>query len=110
MSRLYKKCVIASSGLHVLLVVILVVCPAFLASTPKQSDVQPITFIPDILNDGNFAGGGNPNAGRAPSAHARAAGASGSANTRTCTARTEAGGQGSRATQDRRGIAGGSQR
>jgi TonB family protein len=64
MSRLYKKCFIASGGLHVLLVLILVVCPAFLVSSPKPSDVQPITFIPDILNDSNFAGGGNPNADR----------------------------------------------
>jgi colicin import membrane protein len=67
MSRLYQKCFIASGGLHGLLVLILVVCPAFLASKPKQSDVQLITFIPDILTDSPFVGGGNPNAGRPPS-------------------------------------------
>ncbi len=67
MSRLYRKCFIASGGLHLLLVLILVVCPAFLASNPKQSDVQLITFIPDILTDSPFVGGGNPNAGRPPS-------------------------------------------
>ena len=44
MSRLYKKCFIASGGLHVLLALILMACPAFLASEPKQSDVQPITL------------------------------------------------------------------
>jgi outer membrane biosynthesis protein TonB len=64
MSRLYKKCVLASGGMHVLLALILVVCPAFLASNPKPSEVQPITFIPDILNDANFAGGGRPDADR----------------------------------------------
>jgi TonB family protein len=64
MSRLYKKCFLASGGIHVLLALILVVCPAFLASNPKPSDVQPITFIPDILNDSNFAGGGRPDADR----------------------------------------------
>ena len=64
MSRFYKKCFLASGGMHVLLALILVVCPAFLASNPKVSDVQPITFIPDILNDANFAGGGRPDADR----------------------------------------------
>ena len=64
MSRLYKKCFIASGGLHVLLALVLIVCPAFLTSNPKQSNVQPIMFIPDILVDSPFAGGGNPNAGQ----------------------------------------------
>jgi TonB family protein len=67
MSRLYKKCFIASGGLHLLLAAILITCPAFLASNPKQSEVQLITFIPDLLTDGPFTGGGNPNAGRTPS-------------------------------------------
>jgi TonB family protein len=61
MSRLYQKSVIASSGVHVLLALILVVCPAFLTPKPKVSDVQPITFIPDILIDRPFANpGGSP--------------------------------------------------
>ena len=61
MSRLYQKSVLASSGLHVLLELILVVCPAFLVPKPKVSDVQPITFIPDILIDQPFANpGGSP--------------------------------------------------
>ena len=46
MSRLYKKCFIASGGLHLLLALILLACPAFLAPKPRQSDVQPITFVP----------------------------------------------------------------
>jgi len=67
MSRLYQKCFIASGGLHTLLALILVYCPAFLVSSPKQSDVQTINFIPELLIDGPFAGGGNPNAGHQPS-------------------------------------------
>jgi TonB family protein len=68
MTRLYKKSVIASGGIHVLLAVVLLVCPAFLASSPKQSDIQPITFYPDILTDSNFSGGGDPNAGQVKAA------------------------------------------
>ncbi len=66
MSRLYQKCFIASGGLHLLLALILVACPAFLVPKPRQSDVQPITFVPSILVDSPFSGGGNPNAGRPP--------------------------------------------
>ncbi len=66
MSLLHKKCFIASSGLHVLLVLILLTCPAFLAPSPKQSDVQPITIYPDLLLDTVFSGGGNPSPGRPP--------------------------------------------
>jgi len=64
MSRLYKKCFFASGGVHLLLALILIVCPAFLASNPKPSDVQPITFIPDIVTSSAFSGGGSPNADR----------------------------------------------
>jgi TonB family protein len=64
MSRLYKKCFFASGGVHVLLALILIVCPAFLVSNPKPSDVQPITFIPDILTPSAFSGGGRPDADR----------------------------------------------
>jgi TonB family protein len=64
MSRLYKKCFVASGGMHVLLALILITCPAFLASNPKPSDVQPIKFIPDILTPSPFAGGGRPDADR----------------------------------------------
>jgi TonB family protein len=67
MNRLYQKSVIASSGVHVLLALILVVCPAFLVPKPKVSDVQPVTFIPDILIDQVFDNpGGSP--GRLPPA------------------------------------------
>ncbi len=69
MSRLYKKCFVASSGLHVLLALVLLLCPAFLAPKAKVSDVQPIMFIPDLLIDQPFANpGGSP--GRLPPAPA----------------------------------------
>ena len=64
MSRLYKNCFFASGGGHVLLALILITCPAFLASNPKPSDVQPIIFIPDILTSSAFSGGGSPDADR----------------------------------------------
>jgi periplasmic protein TonB len=61
MSRLHKKCFIASSSLHLLLALILLTCPAFLAPNPKLSDVQPITFFPEILLDATFTNpGGSP--------------------------------------------------
>ncbi|MCX6927398.1 MAG: TonB family protein [Verrucomicrobia bacterium] len=64
MNRYYKKCFIASGGMHVLLVLILVTCPAFLAPTPKQSEGEPIKFIPSIVLDKDVAGGGHADADR----------------------------------------------
>lgn len=64
MSRLQKKCIIVSTGLHLLLLGIIVVGPAFTSSTTPE--VQYINFIPSVVVPGNVAGGGNPNAGRAP--------------------------------------------
>jgi outer membrane biosynthesis protein TonB len=66
MSREYKKCVIASSGLHVLLVLVVLVCPAFLASKPKQVDVQLLNFVPEILIAKNFANDGGQSGNQAP--------------------------------------------
>ena len=62
MDRLHKKCVIVSAGLHLLLVLILFVGPAFLAPKTKFNDASTINFVPSILIDGAFSGGGNPNA------------------------------------------------
>ncbi|HNW08174.1 MAG TPA: TonB family protein [Verrucomicrobiota bacterium] len=57
----------ASSCLHGLLVLVLLVGPAFVSSKSRMSDVQPITFFPDILIDEPFASpGGSP--GRLPPA------------------------------------------
>jgi TonB family protein len=60
--RLQKKCVIASAGLHLTLLVILFVGPAFLSSRPKSDDRPMIDFVPLKTIDEAFSGGGNPNA------------------------------------------------
>lgn len=66
MTRLQKKCFIASAGMHLLLVVILFIGPGFLSRENKADDVAPLTFVPDMLLDANRQGGGNPKA-RPPS-------------------------------------------
>src|SRR5438309_1690763 len=68
MNRLHKKCVIASTGFHLLLALILVVGPAFLSSKEKAEDLQIIDFVPSKLIDANMSGGGNPNAKPPPAA------------------------------------------
>lgn len=68
MSRFEQKCVIASAGLHSLLVLVLVVGPAFVGPKDKKSDDMPILdFIPIKTTDDMVSGGGNPN-GRLPEA------------------------------------------
>jgi len=57
MNRLQKKCFIGATGLHLLLVVILFVGPAFfVADKIDESDV--ITFVPSILTDEKFSNPG----------------------------------------------------
>src|SRR5262249_54581056 len=61
MNRLQQKCFLASTGVHLLLALILFVGPAFLSS-PNRSDNSPILdIIPSKLIDAPFSGGGNPN-------------------------------------------------
>ncbi|TAK94784.1 MAG: TonB family protein [Verrucomicrobia bacterium] len=60
--RLQKKCLIASAGFHLLLLVILFVGPAFLSSNDKAEDLQVLTVIPSLAVEGNVNGGGNPHA------------------------------------------------
>ena len=65
MSRLQKKCFIAASGMHLLLVVILLVGPAFLAAHTRKAedkDFKIMDVIPGKLIDEAFSGGGTPNA------------------------------------------------
>jgi TonB family protein len=57
MNRLQKKCVIATAGFHLLLLVILFVGPAFFNSKPKVDDTQDITVIPANLIDAAFNSG-----------------------------------------------------
>ena len=61
MDRLQKKCFVASSGIHLLLLVILLVGPAFLTSKSKVDDSAVLDFVPTKLIDAAFSGGGNPN-------------------------------------------------
>jgi TonB family protein len=51
MNRLQKKCVIATAGFHLLLLVILFVGPAFFNSKPKPDDSQVLDVIPANLID-----------------------------------------------------------
>ena len=61
MNRLHKKCFLASAGMHLLLVLILFVGPAFLSSKTKVEETQYLELIPRHLVDGPVhTGGGNP--------------------------------------------------
>ena len=51
MNRLQKKCLIATAGFHLLLLVILLVGPAFFTSRPKLDDSQVLDVIPANLVD-----------------------------------------------------------
>lgn len=62
MNRIQKKCIVASTGFHLLLVLILVVGPAFLSSSRKSDDRPLIDFVPLKTIDEALAGGGNPTA------------------------------------------------
>jgi TonB family protein len=57
MNRLQKKCVIATSGAHLLLILILFVGPAFFYSKPKADDLQVLDVIPANLIDAPFNSG-----------------------------------------------------
>jgi TonB family protein len=57
MNRLQKKCVIATAGFHLLLLVILFVGPAFFNSKPKPDDSQVLEFISPNLIDAELNSG-----------------------------------------------------
>lgn len=57
MNRSQKKCVIASAGVHVLLLVILFVGPAFFAPRPKADDSRILDVIPSTLIEKAFDSG-----------------------------------------------------
>jgi TonB family protein len=64
MDRLQKKCLIVSAGIHLLMMCILLVGPAFVPTKPPPADTPILDFIPDKLVDADVTGGGNPNARR----------------------------------------------
>src|SRR5262245_15530816 len=57
MNRLKKKCIIATVGIHLLLLVILLVGPAFFNQQPKQDSTQVLDVIPANLIDAAFSSG-----------------------------------------------------
>jgi colicin import membrane protein len=60
MHRLQQKCFVASTGVHLLLLVVLLIGPAFLASKSKSDSMPILDVIPNNLIDAAFSGGGNP--------------------------------------------------
>lgn len=65
--RLQKKCIIASAGLHLTLLLVFFFGSGFLASR-KVEDMQVLEIVPMITTDVNVSGGGNPNAKPPPPA------------------------------------------
>jgi len=57
MNRLQKKCILATAGIHLLLLVILLVGPAFFEPRPKPDDLQVLDVIPANLIDAQFTSG-----------------------------------------------------
>ena len=63
MNRIQKKCFIASTGFHLLLMVILLVGPAFLSSSSKTDNRPMIDIVPlKTIDEAMAPSGGNPNA------------------------------------------------
>jgi TonB family protein len=62
MSRLQKKCFLASAGFHLLLALILIVGPAFLSPNSKTDNLPILDFVPVKTVDALVSGGGNPRA------------------------------------------------
>ena len=60
MNRTQQKCFVASTGFHLLLIMILLIGPAFLSSKSKSDNSPILDVIPGKLIDAAFSGGGNP--------------------------------------------------
>ncbi len=68
MNRLQKKCIIASTGIHLLLAGILIVGPAFLSSRGKTDNSPPVLTFVAIKTSDDEASGGGDNTVKAPPA------------------------------------------
>ncbi|MFO1498598.1 MAG: TonB C-terminal domain-containing protein [Verrucomicrobiota bacterium] len=66
MSRLEKKCLMASASMHALLVFLLAVAPFLGTSRHPPVVLTSINFIPSRLIDGATSGGGSPTAKEPP--------------------------------------------
>jgi len=60
MNRLQKKCFIVSAGFHSLLLLILLVGPAFFSPKARMDDLPPLYIIPSRIIDGVPNPGANP--------------------------------------------------
>ena len=67
MDRTQKKCIIASTGVHLLLTLILVVAPAFLSAKSQSDNLPVLDFIPVKTVDALVSGGGERDAKPPPS-------------------------------------------
>jgi periplasmic protein TonB len=68
MNRLQKKCFFASTGLHLVLVFVLIVGPAFLMPGSRTENLPTLDFVPVKTVDALISGGGNPKAQPPPPA------------------------------------------
>ena len=65
MTRLEKKCLVASSGMHVLLALVLIFGSAFFVAKEQQPVSHQVKIFPSRIVEGALAGGGgNPNIAR----------------------------------------------
>ena len=61
MDRLGKKCFVASCGMHVVLVLVVLFGAAFFTADKKPAPVENLTMIPPtLIDDALSGGGGNP--------------------------------------------------
>src|SRR6266704_386323 len=58
MDRTQKKCLIVSTGAHLLLAFVLVIDPAFGSSKPRSQDMRILDFVPVKTVDALLSGGG----------------------------------------------------
>src|SRR6186713_412561 len=61
MDRLQKKCFVASCGMHVVLVLVVIFGAAFFSPDKKAPPVEDLKMIPSkLIDDALSGGGGNP--------------------------------------------------
>jgi TonB family protein len=60
MSRLQKKCIIGSTSVHLLLLLVLIVAPGFFSKDEVLDESQVLIIMPMMAADTDRPGGGNP--------------------------------------------------
>lgn len=66
MSRLHKKCVLGATTMHALLLLALLVGPAFFTKKEEPLDIPEITFVPSMLTDAMMSNPGGARPGGQP--------------------------------------------